>query len=372
MRGCEASWLSLRPFSARLHLQPVRVRQVPLRGGDASTSKAAEAVEEEPIGSVEGVSVKKTVNNYSWDELSLISDAMGKCDDKESAIKIAAEYNLCDKDGQLDGSKTKDVQLNNDVKAAVRIIGLYHDTCADADGEDTKAGLTFQFTTPIEVEDGVWGNDQWSGGTGVNGDQANSNAHLMCNGDKYLPSLLPDSLLNAIKPVKKSFSILGSLTATFYGSPEYGSPEYETQLENWSLDPNDYIKSCTDKMFILSVSEVFGDVSDSYPEAVDKWIPALYEYEGTQYDYYQQLNPNFSGDVSNLLPEKGALAAVSKEDNTLEEPATQDYQGSSMLRSPYGITEAENGWNGCVVIDAASGKITGNEYTVDMVPAFCI
>ena len=88
-----------------------------------------------------GVPVKDSTEAYTWDELSRISDEIGKASDESAAVEIAKKYNLTTKDGKLDGTQTKSVTLTDGTRTAVQIAGFAHDEKTDGG----KAGITFIF-----------------------------------------------------------------------------------------------------------------------------------------------------------------------------------------------------------------------------------
>lgn len=94
-----------------------------------------------------GVPVRESVDEYSWEELGQISDAISAAESDEEALAIATDYNLCNDDGTLDGTQTKDIELSDGTAASVMIIGFLHDDKVDGSG---RAGITFMFSDPVD------------------------------------------------------------------------------------------------------------------------------------------------------------------------------------------------------------------------------
>lgn len=85
------------------------------------------------------IPVRNALNDYSWNEISGIAQMMEASSNRSEAIKIAAEYNLVDSDGKLNGA-LKTLTLANGDTVLVQIAGIMHDDLADGSG---KAALTF-------------------------------------------------------------------------------------------------------------------------------------------------------------------------------------------------------------------------------------
>lgn len=94
-----------------------------------------------------GAGVKDSVNDYSWEELSKISNEIAETGDENAAIEVAKKYNLCTPEGKLDGTQEKSVTLTDGTETAVQICGFAHDDKT----EGGKAGITFMFVDPIFV-----------------------------------------------------------------------------------------------------------------------------------------------------------------------------------------------------------------------------
>ena len=205
---------------------------------------------------LKGIKVQSSVEDYSWDELANISDAMTRSGSEKAALKIAKKYKLCSKKGKLDGSQTKQISLR-DAKSTVMIVGFYHDDLADGSG---KAGITWQFADPL---------------------YAGSAAYAARVADfGIFPSDVQDNLATVTKK-------------TVYAD---GVASGEATTEDV-------------KLWAPAADEVFGEYKrDDVDEAFEKnqlMVPAL-NAEGTQYDYYK--------DAGMVWEKAGAKASDTKAD----------------------------------------------------------
>ena len=97
---------------------------------------------------VQGVFPKDGLNDYSWDELKTIADAIALANNDEEALSIASAYHLVNDKGHIDQKNTKTVELANGQELHVQIIGFRHDDLPDGSG---KAGITFLFTECVDM-----------------------------------------------------------------------------------------------------------------------------------------------------------------------------------------------------------------------------
>lgn len=133
--------------------------------------------------------VRETVNDYSWEELSQISEKISNSQTKWEAVEVAIRYNLCT-EGGLDGSQVKSVKLTNGKTLFAQIVGFYHDEKTGGG----NAGITFIFSgaiaersmNPTNTNSGGWRNSEMR-------------AWLMTEGI----NLLPEDLRACLVGVKK-------------------------------------------------------------------------------------------------------------------------------------------------------------------------
>lgn len=188
---------------------------------------------------------------YGWSELKVIADGIAEASTDEEGLEIAKFYRLVDSDGKLQGG-TKHIILADGTEAYVRIAGFRHDNLADGTG---KAGITFEFAdapllhrmNPSASNDGGW-------------EASEMRAWLNSN---FL-ELMPEDLVANIVEVEKATNNCGEIFA-----------------EN----DESAVTSTTDKIWLLSFSEVYGEASLQQKNGPD-WSPLTYDAEGSQYKLY--------------------------------------------------------------------------------------
>lgn len=136
----------------------------------------------------------------------------------------------------MDAGTTWSIKLTNGQTLQYRIVGINHDDLADGSG---KAGLTFEATNTALASQKM--NATY---TNVGGWEKSKLRGRLNTGDLW--SLLPTELQSKVKPVTKMTDNKGGGSA--------GTPS-----------------ATTDKVFLLSATEVYGDVQS----------------DGAQYEYYQ-------------------------------------------------------------------------------------
>ena len=212
---------------------------------------------------VAGVSVKQTVNDYTWAELSTLSAAIAQTQSQSDALKIAANYHLCSAAGKLTGDETKDVVLNagteDELVTSVQISGFCHDTI----DEDTVAGISFIFCDAVAMDMpdlylGVW---------------ANSNLRTTLNSTVWAG--LPKDLASAIVEVQKL-----------------------TNSSNiYPIRNVEYVVPTTEKLWLYSVVELEGAITpdrgwsgdpDGFMIGPKASIP-IYNAEGSQYQLFSDM-----------------------------------------------------------------------------------
>ena len=140
--GLGTSWLG--PFAPRGEeppvVQPPSDGSIPPLEAD---DEEAEAEEDDELV------VRDALADYSWTELSRIAELIADASSDEEGIAVANEYNLCGKDGSLDDSQTKDLELGSGTTVPVAIAGFRADERADGEG---VAGITFVAREPMATE----------------------------------------------------------------------------------------------------------------------------------------------------------------------------------------------------------------------------
>ena len=256
-----------------------------------------------------GVAAKGSVNDYTWAELSAISDEIGAAADENAAIEIAKKYNLCNQDGTLDGNQRKDVTLTNGLQTSVQIVGFAHDDKSDGSG---KAGITFMFTDAIAQHK-------------MNSNDSNAGGWVASEMRKWLSGegakLLPDDLLNAIAVVDKDANGIGKTGSS------------------------SSIATTSDKLWLYSSIEVAGAPSSEAKYA------NTYGNEGTQYLLFRNQS-----------------AARNKSNSILAKKYEGEYH-SWYLRSAY-IDDNDRFIR--VDPDGNPSNAIGAKRTLTVVPGFCL
>lgn len=207
-----------------------------------------------PKPQLSDIPIRESVNDYFWDELSVISGELSKSVDEASAIEIAKEYNLCTSAGKLDGTQVKSITLSNGTDIDVQIVGFCHDDKSEAPG---KAGITFSFKDAI-AEKTMNPTDTNSGGW----ENSEMRSWLQADGLDILPDDLKNNLVEVEKPTNNTgqTSSIASVTLT------------------------------SDKLWLFSATELCGAISrfgGGYIACND-----VLNSEGTQYKLYRDVGIN--------------------------------------------------------------------------------
>lgn len=240
-----------------------------LSGCGSSNTKASDRSGSSSSSSAEPVSTK-SVDDYSWEELSEISEEISKEATEEDAIEVAKKYNLVNSDGELDGTQTKTVQLTDGATATVQIAGFLHDDKTDGG----KAGITFIFKDAIAEHD-MNPKRNLSGGPGRASAIARSNAGgwegsamrawLSTEG----LSMLPPDLADRIVAVDKKTNNVGE-----------------------TADVSS-VTTTSDKFWLFSRTEVYGVDKDSYNYEICS-------AEGAEYKLFRDCNVGLNRDYQFL------------------------------------------------------------------------
>ena len=183
--------------------------------------------------------VAKDAKDWTLDEQKAVAEDIAKNGSASPAYaKAEAAMNA--------GTKFS-VKLTNGKTLEYRIVGINHDDLADGSG---KAGLTFEATNNVLGVQGMNATDSNAGGW-----EKSELRGRLSRGDLW--SLLPSELQSKVKAVTKMTDNKGGGTA--------GTPT-----------------ATTDKIFLLSTTEVYGDLQS----------------DGTQYEFYKSkgvTKSNYSG-----------------------------------------------------------------------------
>ena len=193
--------------------------------------------------------VSKDAANWTLDEQKAAADDIAK-NGTASAVYAKAK-------AAMDAGTTWSVKLTNDQTLQYRIIGINHDDLADGSG---KAGLTF-LTTSTTISSRMNATD-----TNVGGWEKSEIRQKMNSGEIW--NLMPTDFQSKVRAVTKLTNNVGG------------------------TDKNAAVTATTDKLFLLSYSEI---VPDSH-WASSAWTSA----EGAQYEA-------FKGKVTNNYGSNSAI-----------------------------------------------------------------
>lgn len=195
--------------------------------------------------------IKPSLDDYTWEELALISRKIQETSSNKKALEIAETYHLVNSKYSLEDESTKTIRLSDGTQAQVQIVGFKADTLTD---NGSPAGITFMFRTPIAMR--PVNDSAASGGW----EQSSLRAWLA---DKGM-AMLPDDLRHQIRSVRK-------LTNNTGGTKDAGS-----------------ITTTDDKLWLPSMSELCGyQAPETFAEGYE-YLSALYSGEGDQYQLYHE------------------------------------------------------------------------------------
>lgn len=199
-----------------------------------------------PLANVEP---KYSLADYSWDELKLLSRAIAGAESDAEGLVIARKYYLVDPGCRLRGD-AKPLVLSDGTKSEVRILGFRHDRLATGD----IAGVTFEFAN-------VPATHRMNLGKTNAGGWEKSEMRRWLN--TVFLAMLPDDLRLLVESARKRANNKGQV----------------------SKNDTAAVTETADKLWLLSMREVYGELSVQGSNAL--WLPATYDVEGTQYQFYE-------------------------------------------------------------------------------------
>lgn len=228
-----------------------------------------------------GPEVRDCLNDYSWDEISQISQLISKKGDQNGAIEVAKKYHLCTSDGKLDGTQTKDVTLSGGTQAKVMIMGFNHDDKSDGSG---KAGITFIFTDDVAKQnmceksdmDSLFQEIQDKGSATLSWEDTSLHTWLS---DSFTGQL-PSELIDKIVAVDKADAVMPLIS---YTTTNY----HDEVISGVEIDNDSSPKAVTssDKLWLPSYVEIASP--DDIGELEDIGFPSHPLQEGSQYQLFR-------------------------------------------------------------------------------------
>ena len=222
-------------------------------------------------GTMPHVESRSSWTDYSWDELSAISDALGACADEDEARALAQRFGLCTADGTLAEGRTREIVLLDGTKAQVTLVGIAH----DERGDGRRAGLTFALHG-IDREHAMNLSFEDAEGTYADavGGWAASDARSWLADTLWYE--LPADLRARVVAVQK-------LTA---GS--VGATDELAETGRLAGSAADWVHPTTDRLWLFSAAELCGTVPARDDLGVDETMCGVYDAEGTQYQLFAQ------------------------------------------------------------------------------------
>lgn len=219
----------------------------PIAGAGDSQQKSE--AEESETPTYEGIQVRGALDEYSWSELSSISEVISSAYSSEDAAKIASEFNI-----SLGQSKELEGDLPDGIKAV--LVGFNHDK--DEDGN--VVGMTFMTSDCVEMA----AFDRW-GNTCGGWEASDVRSRL----EDITFDRISGDLSSVIVPVLKKTNCAGG---------HYGFVE-------------DFVTT-KDRLWLFSLVEVAGTQTSQANQAISD----CYNGEGRQYEYFKKLGiqPRYS------------------------------------------------------------------------------
>ena len=182
--------------------------------------------------------IAKDAKDWTLDEQKAVAE--------DIAAKGEASPAYAKAKAAMDAGTTWSIKLTNGKTLTYRIIGINHDNLANGSG---KAGLTFEATNNVLGSQRMNSTD-----TNIGGWEKSELRQKMNSGEIW--NLIPSDFQSKVKAVRK-------LTNNVGGN-----------------DKNAAVTATTDKLFLLSYSEI---VPDSYWASSNPWTST----EGTQYEVFK-------------------------------------------------------------------------------------
>lgn len=198
-----------------------------------------------------GVAVKNSVDEYSWEELSAISEEIANTSDEAEAIEVAKKYHLTTANGTLDGTQVKTVPLANGQFVQVQVAGFVHDDKTDGG----KAGITFIFKDAISAHDMNGSNTNVGGWA-----DSQMRAWLTTDGMNLLPSDLQNVIVSVDKKTNNSGEANSSAVVTI----------------------------TADSLWLFSAVELCGNIDWAKGEYA--YVNSIWNSEGAEYKLFRDLS----------------------------------------------------------------------------------
>lgn len=225
----------------------------------------------------QGIPLRDTLEEYSWQELSAIAGLIAQAQDDSAAAAVAKQYNLADDQGFPLG-QTKQIEVNGQTRR-VRIVAFRHEQTPDGH----LAGITLMFIDPL----GEYGftssviGDAWE----------ESSVRTWLNSSAL--SALPEDLSQLILTVENNTAVIESSES---------GPDSST---NTSEQTPVFIQT-EDHLWLPAMDELagnqnWGQALYQRPEVDDAWAA-----EGSQFAFYELRNESGVSAENNLIGVSGS------------------------------------------------------------------
>lgn len=269
-----------------------------------------------------GAAEKESLDKYGWDELSAIAAEIHDAASDEEGVEIAESYNLLDSSGKITSS-SKSVTLSDGTVAHVMLAGIRADDLADGG----KAGLTFVFTDAPAAH-------AMNAEASNEGGWEKSEMRSWLNGE--FAGMLPSDLKGAIKSASK-------------------------KTDNSAYTTPGSVSSTSDKLWLLSLTEVIGSVAPN-DLVGGSGIPAeTYNMEGKQYQLFKEKGVS-AGEANSVLER----SFVGKDGNGIVEPGEA---------CPWWMRSLGMTWTSGFAACDADGDPFGawiTDHDIGVAPGFCL
>lgn len=221
-------------------------------------------------GAVMQSKARKDAQAYGWDELSAIAGEVARCSSTSAAARCACRYGLCDASG-TPSDVSWELALADGSCAHARLAGVWCDERSDGG----RAGLTFVLTEAVGPHAM---NHRFEDAEGEHADS--TGGWEACDMRAWLENdlwyELPSDLRAVIVPVQKR-------TANRVGTND--ELERPGTLAGSAAD---WVSETSDRLWLLSASELCGEVPAREDLGVDVSMTPIYAAEGAQYPLFAQ------------------------------------------------------------------------------------
>lgn len=197
--------------------------------------------------------IKPSLADYTWDELSELSQRLAEADSDDAAVELAIQHHLLNADDTIPANAVKPLTLSDGTSTGVQLIGLRHDDLADGSG---KAGLTFLFASPVACR-------------ALNPKPVSTGGWEACEARAWMENELMERLPDDLKRVIRTASKLTNNAG--------GTKDADSVTKTW------------DRLWLPSYVEVVSTRSTSSFTSGYTFLADILNAEGKQYQLFREL-----------------------------------------------------------------------------------